>query len=69
MIKTDKKPLTAIDTLKKELDWLQCEMMLYVSDEGIVYPSSQYKYQQLVVKAKLIKESIDYLQKLKEQRA
>lgn len=66
---TKTKPLTAIETLKKELDWVLCEQWLHVNDDGIVYPSSRYKYQQLVVKAKLIKESIDYLQKLKEQRA
>lgn len=68
MITKTQKPLTAIEALKKELDWVLCEQMMFVDDYGIVYPAQRYKYQQCVVKAKILKESIDYLQKLKDQR-
>lgn len=63
---TTKRPLTALDTLQRELSNVLIEQMSYVDDYGIV--TNRYLYQQTVVKAKLINESIAYLQSLKAER-
>lgn len=65
---TTKKSLTAIDTLKKELAGVQIEQMLCVDDYDIVRPWMRNKYNELTKRAKLLKDSIDYLVALKEER-
>lgn len=62
-----KQPLTAIETVRKELSRILCEQMQCVDEYGIVRTYSRNKYNELTKEAKLYKESLDLLQEFKRR--
>lgn len=59
---------SALETLKKELNETLGKQIECVNDYGIVKTFMRQEYQRLTIKAKLIKESIDFLEELKARR-
>ncbi len=58
----------ALDTMKKELLDVQHKQVMCVTEDGIVKTFMRQEYQRLTIKAKLIKESIDFLEELRSRR-
>lgn len=63
MITTKRNP-SALETLRKELNYTLAEQMLCVDDYDIVKSFMREKYNILTKKAKNIKEAIEYLESL-----
>lgn len=59
---------SALDTMKKELSKVQRLQNECVTEDGRVSTSLREEYNILTIKAKLIKESIDYLEELRSGR-
>ncbi len=59
---------SALETLKKELNETLGKQIECVNDYGIVKTFMRQEYQRLTIKAKLIKESIDFLEELRSRR-
>ena len=59
---------TAIKSLKRELTRMNRAISLCVTDNGFVKSHCRYRYQILVSKARVFKESIEYLEGLYKER-
>lgn len=59
--------MTALEAMKRERQRIQKAMSVCVTDEGIVKNDHKYRYQLLVREAKLVEESIEYLENLKKE--
>lgn len=55
-----------IESLQEQLDKLEQEMSLHVSDEGVVYNQFRYDYLHMVREAAELKSSIDYLKSISQ---
>lgn len=59
--------MTALEALKTERQRIQNAMAQCTTEEGMVKNDHKYRYQLLVREAKLIEESIQYMESLRKE--